>query len=72
MARKVDEAANFVFVQLIEREPGMYDKSHPDCARQDRIDLVWERISYETTTIVWQDQYYLDRLCGLVVRVSGY
>jgi hypothetical protein len=24
MAGKVDEAANFVFVQLIEQEPGMY------------------------------------------------
>jgi hypothetical protein len=26
MARKVDEAPNFVFVQLIEQEPGIYDK----------------------------------------------
>jgi hypothetical protein len=34
MARKVDEAANFVFVQLIEQ-----DKRHPDYARQDKIDL---------------------------------
>jgi hypothetical protein len=24
MARKLNEAANFVFVQLIEEEPGMY------------------------------------------------
>jgi hypothetical protein len=39
MARKVDEAANFVFVQLIEQEPGIYDKRHPDYARQDKIDL---------------------------------
>jgi hypothetical protein len=31
MARKVDEAANFVFVQLIEWEPGIYDKCHSDC-----------------------------------------
>jgi hypothetical protein len=37
MARKVDEAADFVFVQ----EPGIYDKRHPDCARQDKIDLTW-------------------------------
>jgi hypothetical protein len=37
MARKVDEAANFVFVQLIEQEPGIYDKYHPDYARQDKI-----------------------------------
>jgi hypothetical protein len=39
MARKVDEAANFVFVQLIEQEPDIYDRRQPDCARQDRIDL---------------------------------
>jgi hypothetical protein len=36
MARKVDEAANFIFVQLIEQEPGLYDKSHPDYARRDK------------------------------------
>jgi hypothetical protein len=48
MAQKVDEAANFVFVQLSEQEPGMYSKHHPDYARQDKIDLVWERISHET------------------------
>jgi hypothetical protein len=30
MARKVEEAANSVFVQLIEQEPGIYDKRHPD------------------------------------------
>jgi hypothetical protein len=30
MARNVDEAANFVFVQLIEQEPGIYDKRYPD------------------------------------------
>jgi hypothetical protein len=39
MARKVDEAANFVFVQLIEQEPGIYDKCHANYARQDKIDL---------------------------------
>jgi hypothetical protein len=33
MARKVDEAANFVFVQLTEQDPGIYDKRHPDYAR---------------------------------------
>jgi hypothetical protein len=33
MARKVDEAANFIFVQLIEQEPGIYDKRHPDYAK---------------------------------------
>jgi hypothetical protein len=48
MAREVDEAANFIFVQLIEQVPGIYDKCHPDCAKQDKIDLAWETISYET------------------------
>jgi hypothetical protein len=48
MARKIDEAANFVFVQLIEQESGIYEKQHPDYARQDKIDLAWEAVSYET------------------------
>jgi hypothetical protein len=48
MARKVDETANFVFVQLIEQELGMYDKRHPDYARHGKINLTWERISHET------------------------
>jgi hypothetical protein len=47
MTRKVDEAANFVFLQLIEEERGIYDKRHPDYARQDQINLAWERISHE-------------------------
>jgi hypothetical protein len=47
MARNVDEAANFVFVQLIEQEPGIYGKRHPDYARRDKIDLAWERISHD-------------------------
>jgi hypothetical protein len=36
-------------VQLIEQEPGIYchGKRHSDYARQDKIDLAWERISYE-------------------------
>jgi hypothetical protein len=42
MAWKVDEAANFVFVQLIEQEPGIYDKRHADYAKQDKTDLVSE------------------------------
>jgi hypothetical protein len=42
MARKVDEAANFVSVQLIEQEPGIYNKCHADYARQDKIDLALE------------------------------
>jgi hypothetical protein len=48
IAQKVDEAANLVFVQLIEQEPGTYDKRHPDYAMQNKIDLAWERISHET------------------------
>jgi hypothetical protein len=48
MARRVDEAANFVFVHLIEQEPGIYDKCHADYATQDKIDLAWEIISHET------------------------
>jgi hypothetical protein len=47
-ARNVDEAANFVFVQLIEQQPGIYDKRHPDYARQDKVDLSWERIPHGT------------------------
>jgi hypothetical protein len=35
-------------VQLIEQEPGIFDKRHPDYARQDNIDLAWETISHET------------------------
>jgi hypothetical protein len=47
MARKVDEDANFVFVQLIEQEPGIHDKRHPDYARRDKMDLACEGISHE-------------------------
>jgi hypothetical protein len=47
MARKVDEAANIVFVQLIQQEPGLYDKCYADYARWDKIHLAWERISHE-------------------------
>jgi hypothetical protein len=47
MAQKVEEAANFVFVQLIEQKPGIYDICHADYARQDKINLAWERISHE-------------------------
>jgi hypothetical protein len=48
MAQKVDEATNLVFVQLIEQEPGIYDKRHPDYGRRDKTDSAWERISHET------------------------
>jgi hypothetical protein len=47
MARNIDEAANFVFVQLIEQETGIYDKCHKEYTRQDKTDLAWERISHE-------------------------
>jgi hypothetical protein len=46
MAQKVNEAANFVFVQMIEQEPGIYGRCHANYARQDKIDLAWERISH--------------------------
>jgi hypothetical protein len=46
-ARKVDEAANFVCVQLTGQEPGIYDKRHPDYARQDKKVLAWGRFSQE-------------------------
>jgi hypothetical protein len=46
--RKVDEAANFVFVQLTEQEPRIWEKRHPDYARQGKIDLACENISHET------------------------
>jgi hypothetical protein len=39
MTRKVDEVAKFVFVQLIDQKPGIYDKCHADYARRDKIDL---------------------------------
>jgi hypothetical protein len=42
VARKVDEAANLVFVQLVKQQPGIYEKRHQDCARKDKIYLAWE------------------------------
>jgi hypothetical protein len=47
MSRKVDEADNFVFAQLNEQEPCIYDKCHADYARRDKIEWAWERISHE-------------------------
>jgi hypothetical protein len=35
-------------MQLIEQQPGIYDKCHPDYAKQDKTDLAWERMSHET------------------------
>jgi hypothetical protein len=34
-------------MQLLEEEPGIYDKRHPDYVWWDKIDLAWERISHE-------------------------
>jgi hypothetical protein len=48
VARKVDEAANFVSVQFIDQQPGLYDKRHLDYARRNKINLAWEGISHET------------------------
>jgi hypothetical protein len=53
MAWKVDEAVNFVFVQLTEQEPDVYDKyiydeCHPDYTSQANINLAWEGIYHET------------------------
>jgi hypothetical protein len=47
MAQKVDKASNFVFVLLIEQEPGIYGKCHTDYARWNEIDLTWEKVSHE-------------------------
>jgi hypothetical protein len=48
MARKVNEVANFILVQLIEQERGIYvyDKRHSDYARRNKIDLAGEKISH--------------------------
>jgi hypothetical protein len=47
MARKVDEAADVVSVQLVEQEPGIYDERHPHYAGQDIIGMAWQRTSRE-------------------------
>jgi hypothetical protein len=47
MARKADEASNFVFIQFIEQAPSVYDKSQPDYARLDKVDFALERISHK-------------------------
>jgi hypothetical protein len=44
VARRVDEAANFGLMQLIEQKPSIYDKCHPGCARWDKTDLACGRI----------------------------
>jgi hypothetical protein len=65
MARKFDEVANCVVVQLTEQEPGIYDKRHPDYARQDKTDLAWERISWDES--VWlQVMFFRNNIRALV------
>jgi hypothetical protein len=46
MVLKVHEAPNFVFVQLIEKEPSIYDKRRAAYAWRNKIGLAWERISH--------------------------
>jgi hypothetical protein len=41
------KVANFVFVQLTEQEPGIYDKCHRDYAGCNKIDFAQERIAHE-------------------------
>jgi hypothetical protein len=45
-ACKVDKVSNFV-TQLTEQYLGSYGKSHPVCARWDKMDLKKERTSHE-------------------------
>ncbi|PNF38830.1 hypothetical protein B7P43_G10196 [Cryptotermes secundus] len=75
MAQRVDEASNLVFVQLIEQEPGIYDKRHPDYARRDTTDSAWERISHETkesgSSATKKRQYYLhDALQFMIPHIT--
>jgi hypothetical protein len=46
MARKADEADNFVFVQVTEQEHRIYGKCHADFAWWDKIYLALEGISH--------------------------
>jgi hypothetical protein len=48
LALKFVEAANFLFVQLIEQQLGIYDKRHSDYGRRDKRNVAWERIFHET------------------------
>jgi hypothetical protein len=47
MARKADEAFSIVFVQLTEQQPSIYNKSHPDYARRDKVDLASEKMYHK-------------------------
>jgi hypothetical protein len=44
---KADEDSDFVCVRLIEQEPSIYDKSHPDYARRDKVHLASEKNSHK-------------------------
>jgi len=39
MAQKFHEATNFAFIQLTDREPRLYERSHKDCGWRDKVDL---------------------------------
>jgi hypothetical protein len=52
VVRKADEGDKFVFVQLIVQKPAIYDKRHPDYARQDKIDLSWGK-NFSSDEGVW-------------------
>jgi hypothetical protein len=45
-------------MQLTDQEPVIYDNCHADYARQDKIDLIWERISHETKeSVSWLSSF---------------
>jgi hypothetical protein len=48
-AQKFDETTHFAFAQCTEQKQGLYDHSHPDYARRDKLDLAWEKISHQIT-----------------------
>jgi hypothetical protein len=55
----------FVFVQLVEQEPGIYDKRHRDYARRDKIDLAWGKIFHdmnESGMCLYEYIYYNKKL----------
>jgi hypothetical protein len=42
---KVNEATDFAVVLLIEQQPSLYDKIHPE--GWNGLDYVWERMSHD-------------------------
>jgi hypothetical protein len=72
MARNVDKAANFILVQLTEQEPGIYDKSYPDYARQDKTDLTWEKISHEMESGICVRACACVHIYSIVSIATGY